>query len=121
MHDYNENASAWKKTVDSEAWHQKREVKRRAMHQFLTALVLIHRDATGTWVEQGEEQNFDQEEASAPFILACLNALPHKSYKPGMLRDVLKGKDDNADALNVDGDLNLDWLYPNAKRYRRCA
>jgi hypothetical protein len=27
-----------------------------------------------------------------------------------MRREVLKGRDDNEDALNIDGDLNLNWL-----------
>lgn len=131
LQDYYDNESAWK-TLDSDLnytpWRKRGKVKKRALHRFLAAVILIYRDATGGWLGRKNWARYSktapsssredrQREVPPPFILACLSVLPHRRYTPRILQNVLKGKDEQADVLYIDDDVNVDWLHPNAKQF----
>lgn len=97
-HTFYDNESAWK-TLDSslnyQPWRKKGKIKKEAMREYLTALVLIHKSATGEWigrynsiVEDGTAEGDHVQEKPHPYIVACLAAV-HKRYAPRLLQEVL--------------------------------
>ena len=128
MVEYYDNESVWK-TLDSQLrwtpWRKRGRVKKRAMVNLLTALVLIYRDATGLWIGRKSWARYDknaafnstkdkQKEHPPKFIVACLAAI-HRRYSPRLLQNVLHKRSDRV--IYIDDDVNVDWLHPNAKQF----
>ncbi len=91
------------------------------MREYLTAVVLIHKSATGEWigrynsiVEDGSSEGDHVKEKPHPYVVACLAAV-HKRYTPKLLQEVLH-KLKPSEVFTFD-DEHDDWLHPNAKEF----